>query len=283
MSKVGLVLEGGGMRGMYTAGVLDAFMENGINFDGVIGVSAGAVHASSLLSNQYGRGLRYTKKYCGDWRFMSKKSLLKTGDIVGADFCYNTLPNKLDLYDYDAFDKRVSEFYVTCTNVESGKAEYIKITDLRKEMDYMRASASLPFVSKIVTVDGKKLLDGGCSDSIPVRAFMNMGYTNNVIVLTRPLGFVRPPENYRLAKLVYRKYPNFVTALRYHHLIYNNTLKKIAKLEKDGVSYVIRPSDNLNIERLETNPEKIQSVYDLGKADALSQIDKLCIWLKQKR
>lgn len=225
MSKTGLVLEGGGMRGMYTAGVLDAFMENGISFDGVIGVSAGAVHASSLLSMQNGRGLRYTKKYCCDWRFMSKKSLIKTGDIVGAEFCYNTLPNELDPYDYDAFDNRTSEFYVTCTNVESGKAEYIKITDLRKEMAYMRASVSLPFVSRIVTIDGKKLLDGGCSDSIPVNAFMNMGYKKNVIVLTRPKNFTRSPENYRLARLVYRKYPNFVNTLRYHHFIQQHTKK----------------------------------------------------------
>lgn len=283
MAKTGLVLEGGGMRGLYTAGVLDVFMEHGITFDGVIGVSAGAAHASSLLSNQKGRGLRYTKKYCTDWRFMSTKSFIKTGDVVGVDFCYNQLPNVLDPYDYDAFDKNTAEFYVTCTNVESGEAEYIKINDLRTEMNYLRASASLPFVSKTVEFGGRKLLDGGCTDSIPVEAFMKIGYENNVVILTRPEGFERKPENYLLTKLVYRKYPKFVNAMRYHHIRYNNTVKKIARLEKDGVAYVIRPSVDLDIGRLENDPEKVQRVYDIGRADALAQIDRLCAWLDTKR
>ncbi len=283
MAKTGLVLEGGGMRGLYTAGVLDVFMERGITFDGVIGVSAGAAHASSLLSNQIGRGLRYTKKYCTDWRFMSTKSFIKTGNVVGVDFCYNQLPNVLDPYDYDTFDRNTTEFYVTCTNVESGEAEYIKINDLRTEMDYMRASASLPFVSKIVELGDKKLLDGGCTDSIPVEAFMNMGYESNVVILTRPEGFERQPESYLLTRLFYRKYPKFVNAMRYHHLRYNNTVKKISKLEKDGLAYVIRPSVDLDIGRLENDPEKIQRVYDIGRADALAQIDRLCAWLDTKR
>lgn len=175
--KTGLVLEGGGMRGIYTAGVLDVFMENGITFDGVIGVSAGAIHGCSFVSGQKGRSIRYYMKYCRNWQFMSFRSLLLTGNIAGEKFCYHTLPEKLDPYDYEAFKKSPTKFYVGCSNVETGKAEYLPITDMKEQIDRMRASASLPLVSKIVKTAGLKLLDGGCTDSIPVKAFAKMGYT----------------------------------------------------------------------------------------------------------
>lgn len=167
--KTGLVLEGGGMRGIYTAGVLDVFMENGITFDGVIGVSAGAIHGCSFVSGQKGRSIRYYMKYCRNWQFMSFRSLLLTGNIAGEKFCYHTLPEKLDPYDYEAFKKSPTKFYVGCSNVETGKAEYLPITDMKEQIDRMRASASLPLVSKIVKTAGLKLLDGGCTDSIRLR------------------------------------------------------------------------------------------------------------------
>ena len=173
--KTGLVLEGGGMRGIYTAGVLDVFMENGITFDGVIGVSAGAIHGCSFVSGQKGRSIRYYMKYCRNWQFMSFRSLLLTGNIAGEKFCYHTLPEKLDPYDYEAFKKSPTKFYVGCSNVETGKAEYLPITDMKEQIDRMRASASLPLVSKIVKTAGLKLLDGGCTDSIPVKAFCENG------------------------------------------------------------------------------------------------------------
>lgn len=153
--KTGLVLEGGGMRGIYTAGVLDLFMDQGVTFDGVIGVSAGAIHGCSFLSGQRGRNIRYYKKYCQDPRFMSVRNLILTGDIAGERFCYHTLPEKLDPYDYTAFNNNPAEFYVGCSNVETGKPEYLHLTDMKQQIDYLRASASLPLVSKSYIPEGK--------------------------------------------------------------------------------------------------------------------------------
>lgn len=278
--KLGLVLEGGGVRGIYTAGVLDVFMEHGITFDGVIGVSAGAVHGCSYLSDQKGRSLRYYKKYCADPRFMSFRSWLMTGNIIGAEFCYHELPDKLDIYDHAAFEKCETEFYVTCSNVETGEAEHIKITSMRDQIDCLRASASLPYFSQLVDVCGKKYLDGGCTDSIPVEAFRSMGYKRNVVVLTRDAEYRKKQEFGWLAKLVYRKYPLFVKALLNRHEQYNATVVRIAQMEKEGNVFVIRPQSPLNIGRLEKDPENVQRVYDRGRADAERQLQELLCWLK---
>lgn len=278
--KTGLVLEGGGMRGLYTAGILDAFMEHEIYFDGVIGVSAGAIHGCSFVSRQMGRGIRYYKKYCKDPRFMSFRSLITTGDFVGAEFCYNELPNKLDLYDYDAFNKSETKFYVTCTDLETGEAVYKHITDMRGEVDYMRASASLPHFSKIVEIDGKKYLDGAVADSVPVEAFQKMGYERNVVILTREDGYVKKAEMPWLAKLAYGKYPKFAKALQNRHEMYNNTLARIKELEKAGDTLVIRPSAPLNIGRLENDPGKIQEIYDIGYLDGMKMMDEVKTFLK---
>lgn len=279
MAKTGLVLEGGGVRGIYTAGILDVFMERGLRFDGVIGVSAGAIHGCSFLSNQHGRSIRYYKKYCSDPRFMSLRSWITTGDIVGADFCYHELPDKLDIYDHDAFDRCGIPFYVTCSNVHSGKPEYIRITDMRSQIDYLRASASLPYLSRIVEIGGKKYLDGGCTDSIPVEAFASMGYERNVVILTREASYRKEKELAALPGLVYRKYPAFAAALRSRHISYNRTVEKVNALEKDGAVFVIRPENALNIGRLETDPEQVQQVYDTGRTDAEKYMPALLNWL----
>lgn len=279
IKKMGLVLEGGGMRGIYTAGVLDVFMENGIHFDGVIGVSAGAIHGGSYVSEQKGRNVRYYKKYCNDKRFMSWHNFIFTGELVGRDFCYNELPNVLDPVDYDTFDKSTKEYYVTCSNLETGEPEYIRITDLRTQMDALRASASLPYVSKIVEVEGKKLLDGGCTDSIPVKAFRQMGYEKCVVVLTRDKDYEKSPEKSFLAKLFYRKYPKFIEAMKRRHEEYNQCRKDIAKMAECGEIFAIYPSCKLEIGRMEGNPEKIQEVYDIGVADAKAQLEAMKKWL----
>ena len=263
------------MRGLYTAGILDAFMENEINFDGVIGVSAGAIHGCSFVSCQKGRSIRYYKKYCKDPRFMSFKSLITTGDFVGADFCYHELPEKLDVYDNDAFQASSTDFYVTCTDLETGKAVNHLVKDMFKEVDYLRASASLPHFSRIVEIDGKKYLDGAVADSIPVLAFQEMGYQRNIVILTREDGFVKKAEMPWLAKLAYRKYPKFVKALQNRHTMYNDTLVKLKETEQEGTVLVIRPAASLNIGRLESNPEKIQEIYDIGYQDGIKMAEKV--------
>ena len=279
--KTGLVLEGGGVRGIYTAGVLDVFMEHGVTFDGVIGVSAGAIHGCSYLANQKGRSIRYYKKYCNDPRFMSFKSWMKTGDIVGADFCYRQLPDELDVYDHEAFYKNTSAFFVTCSNVETGKAEYIPINDMKTQIDFLRASASLPYFSRIVEINGKKYLDGGCTDSIPVEAFLNMGYEKNVVVLTREDTYRKKPETPFMTRLWYRKFPEFTNALLNRHNSYNQTVERILELEKKGAIFVIRPKDSLNIGRMEKDPVNVQRVYDIGYADGQRYLNDMLEWLKK--
>ncbi|MGN0161574.1 MAG: patatin family protein [Lachnospiraceae bacterium] len=278
----GLVLEGGGMRGIYTAGVLDVFMDEKMHFDGVIGVSAGAIHGCTFVAGQRGRNLRYYKKYCNDKRFMSFRNVLLTGDIAGEQFCYHDLPERLDPFDYESFLANDTKFYVTCSNLKTGRAEYIQLRDMKEEIDLLRASASLPYVSRIVRTKGLELLDGGCTDSIPVAAFRNMGYEKSVVVLTRHRGYVKPDEKKGLGKVFYGKYPEFVKAMENRPKVYNRTLKDIEELEKQGKIFVIAPSEPLQIGRLEKDPEKLQEVYDIGMKDALEQMEALKIWMTQK-
>ena len=277
--KTGLVLEGGAMRGMYTAGVLDVFLEYDITFDGVIGVSMGAITGCSYISGQKGRTIRYNKTYCKDKRYMSFYSLLTTGDLVGNEFCYHTLPEQLDLYDNEAFKKSKTDFYVTCTNVENGEAEYIKINDMVEEIDYLRASASMPYVSRIVEIDGKKLLDGGCSDSIPIRTFLEMGYEKNVVILTRPAEYRKKPEKKGLVRAFYKKYPKFAKTLGSRAEVYNQTMEELRELEQQGKVFVIRPETSLDIGRMSHDVKKIEGAYERGRADGLACLEKLKAWL----
>lgn len=280
--KTGLVLEGGGKRGIYAAGVLDVLLENNIWADGLIGTSAGAVNGCSYVSNQYERNLRYNIRFAKEKRYMSIYSLITTGNVVGTDFAYNILPNKLEVFDYDAFEKSPVAYYVTCSNVETGKAEYIQCKSLRgKNMDYLRASASLPYVSQIVEIDGKKYLDGGICDSIPLKAFQDMGYEKNLVVLTRPRGYIKKPENNLLANLYYRKYPAFVTALRNRYAVYNRTLKYIEQQENQGNILVLRPSESISVGRMEQDPERLKQMYELGKNDAGQMLDAIASFLSK--
>ncbi len=276
--KTGLVLEGGAMRGIYTAGVLDVFLEHEIKVDGVIGVSAGAIHGCSYVSGQHGRSIRYYMKYMKDPRFMSFRSLLRTGNLVGVEFCYHELPDRLDVFEHEAFEKSGIDFYVTCTNVETGKAEYIYMDNMH-DVDYLQASASMPLVSRIVEIEGRKLLDGGVADSIPVQAFRAMGYEKNVVILTRPEGYRKRPSNMALARRIYRKYPAFIKAMEQRYLCYNETIEEIARLEKSGEILVIRPSRNPGIGRMEKRPEKVKEVYELGCEDAVKKLEQVKAFL----
>lgn len=280
--KTGLVLEGGAMRGIYTAGVLDVFLRHKIRVDGVIGVSAGAIHGCSYVSGQYQRSIRYYMKYMNDWRFMSFRSLIRTGNLVGTQFCYHTIPDELDIFDHDAFERSGIPFYVTCTNVETGKAEYILMENMHK-IEYAQASASMPLVSKIVEADGKKLLDGGVADSLPVRAFRSMGYERNIVVLTRPAGYRKKPSHMGMIRRVYRNYPEFIRAMETRYIRYNRTLDLIEKLEKRGEILVIRPSRDPDIGRMEKKPKKVKDVYLLGRRDAMDRLEQVRAFLKGSR
>ncbi len=282
-NKIGLVLEGGGVRGIYTAGVLDVFMEHGITFDAVIGVSAGAIHGCSFMSGQKGRGIRYYKKYITDPRFMSVRSLIKTGDMVGVDFCYHELPDRLDIYDHEAFLKNSSRFYAVCTNLETGRAEYIHITDMRSQIDYIRASASMPFVSRIVEIEGRKYLDGGCADSIPVEAFEKMGYKYNVVVQTREEGYRKEKSKLNaLFRIKYRRYPLFVEKFLRRHTDYNAVCDGIIEREKAGTVFAIRPDTPIKLGRIKSDPEKVTAAYNRGRADALKKIEDLKRWIDER-
>lgn len=274
--KTGLVWEGGAKRGIYTAGVLDVLLENNLLADGVIGVSAGAIHGCSYAALQQGRSIRYNLKYGNDYRFMSLKSWLKSGNVVDTQFCYHDLPEKLDPFDNEAFEKSGIDFYVTCSNLETGEAEYILCRDMFAEIDYLRASASLPLVSRIVKIDGKQLLDGGITDSIPLQAFESMGYDRNIAVLTRPAGYRKKPNPLAwLSALVYRKFPKFVAAVRRRHLMYNAELDYIEKAEKEGRVLVLRPSRTIRVRKMERDLNLVREMYELGRQDAIAHLDEI--------
>ncbi|MBR4087476.1 MAG: patatin family protein [Clostridia bacterium] len=281
MELLGLVLEGGAMRAIYTAGVLDVFMEQNIWPDGLIGVSAGAIHGSVYLGNQPGRTIRYYKKYSRHKNFMSFYSLLTTGDLVGEQFCYHDLPDFLDPFDYDTFAQSKTAYYVTCTDLDSGKAVYRRCTDLHQEMEYMRASASMPYVSKIVEIEGQKLLDGGVADSIPLKAFQRMGYDKNIVVLTQCEGYRKKPQKPWLAKLFYRKYPRFIDTLLHRHTAYNQSVRDVEDAAAKGEVFLIRPSQDLKIDRMERDPARLEAQYNLGRADALAALPALKEWINR--
>lgn len=273
--KTGLVLEGGGTRAMYTAGVLDVFMEHDIRFDGMIGVSAGAIYGTNYVSGQKGRSIRYYKRFCRDKRLMSFRSLITTGNFVNKEFSYYTLPNELDVFDYEAFKANPMECYMVCTNVETGEAEYIRITDLKEEMEYLRASSSLPFMSRTVEINGRKYLDGGISDSIPVKKFKEMGFDRIVVVQTRMADYRKEPSKISKFSWIYRRYPKLTMALNRRSDAYNLTVEHILDMERKGEVLCIRPSRDLKVKRLEKDAEKLQAQYDLGRADALMTIENV--------
>jgi len=280
--KKGLVLEGGAMRGMFSAGVMDVLMESGIEFDGVVGVSAGAVFGCNYKSKQIGRTIRYNIKYIKNPRYCSFRSLIKTGDMFGVDFCYRKIPFELDIFDNETFKNNPLKFYVVATDVNTGKAVY-KCVDSADEkgLAYMRASASMPLVSTIINVDGTELLDGGISDSIPLEFFINKGYAKNLVILTQPKDYIKKKNSLiPLMKISLRKYPKLIEAMSNRHILYNKQVKYAEEAEKNGSAFIIRPSEKLPIGRLEKNPETLKTVYELGREEALKNLDKIKEYLK---
>lgn len=281
--RKGLVLEGGALRGLFSTGVIDVFMENGIEFDGAAGVSAGAAFGCNVKSRQIGRGIRYNKALAKDWRYKSYRSMLLTGDLFGGEFCYHTLPKEIDVFDVETFEANPMEFYAVCTNVTTGKPHYQL---LKKGDDYdcewIRASASMPLASKLVHIDGEVYLDGGITDSIPLRFMEEVGYDRNVVITTQPLGYVKNPYKIvPLVKTVYHKYPNLVSAIENRHYMYNGQISYIMEQEKAGACFVIRPPEALNIKPMERDVGEMERVYSWGRDAGVKNLEKVRAYLNQ--
>ena len=274
--KKGLVLEGGGLRALFSAGVTDVMMENQIKFDGLIGVSAGATFGCNYKSGQIGRALRYNINFKDDPRYMSWRSFLKTGDLVGAEFSYHTLPNELDIFDYETFRQNPMEFHIVCTDAETGEPVYKQLDDMTSEgLDWIRASASMPIVSRPVPLEGRKLLDGGIVNSIPLKYFQELGF--------EPKGFFKKRTKLMpLFQLTMRKYPAIIKAMGRRHLMYNEQLQYLAEQERKGNVLLIYPEDVLPIGRTEQNEEKMLRVYQLGRKEAEKRLNKIREFLNQE-
>lgn len=280
--KKGLILEGGAMRGMFTAGVMDVLMENRITFDGAVGVSAGAAFGCNYKSGQIGRAARYNIQYCRDSRYCGLSTLLKTGNIYSTEFCYGEVPMKLDRFDMEHYQENPMEFYVVCTDIETGKPVYHRYDGWEDHgFDWIRASASLPIVAQIVEIDGKKLLDGGMTDSIPVRFFEQIGYDHNVAILTQPKDYRKKKTKMSfLVRQKYRAYPKLVEVVSNRHLMYNRELEYVEKEEQEGRLFVFRPDTPLPVSRIEQNPEKLRMAYQIGRDHAQKRLPELKEYLK---
>ena len=280
MIKAGLVVEGGGMRGVYSSGVLDFFIEKDLFFENNYGVSAGACHLCSYLAKQYKRAFRVNVDYLNDKRYCSVHSLLKTGNLFGAEMLYDIIPNELDLFDYDTYNKNESNFYVVITDIKTGKPEYVKIGDLKKDIIYVRASSSLPLLAQNVKINDKEYLDGGISDSIPIKKSIADGNKKNVVILTRDSTYRKGKNSLMpIIKLKYKKYPNFVKSMADRYIVYNEILDFIKELENNGDVFVIRPKKPVNIGRTEKNREKLEALYNDGYNDAKDCYEELLKYL----
>lgn len=278
--KTALVLEGGAMRGLYTAGALDVFLDNDIDADAVYATSAGVLFGVNYISKQRGRTLRYNQRYAADPRYMGLRSLLTTGNIVNKEFAYYEIPFKLDVFDQEAFALSHTKLYATVTNVHSGQTEYKKIDDVLQQMEILRATSAMPFVSKMVELDKQFYLDGGITDSIPLARCLNDGYNKVIVVLTRPANYRKKAMNPLLAKIFYRKYPKLVEAICRRHTMYNAQMEHVERLEQQGKIAVIRPTKHIHIGRIEKNPDTLQTMYDLGVNDATQLLPRLKDYLR---
>ena len=283
-NKCGLVLEGGAMRGLWTAGITDVMMEHDVWPDGLIGVSAGAAFGCNYKSRQSGRAIRYNTRFANDPRYSGVRSLLRSGDYFNADFGYHVVPKKYDIFDDDAFSRNPMEFVVVCTDVETGKAVYQPLAEATPETyDWIRASASMPLVSRVVRLGGYKLLDGGVSDSIPLEYFEHHGYRHNVVILTQPLGYQKQHNRLMpLMRIALRKYPRMIEAMDRRHLMYNRQLEYVAQAEQEGRCLVIRPDESIPIGHISHDARQMRHVYELGRAVGERYIDRIISFYREQ-
>ena len=269
------------MRGMFTAGVLDVFMENNIKVTDIVGVWAGTLFGINYVSKQPKRALRYNLRYINDNRYMSIKSLMRTGNLINKDFTYYKLPFQLDVFDNKTFKQSDINFFATVTNIETGEAEFIKIEDAFKQMETLRATSALPFISEIIEINGKKYLDGGIANSIPVDYFEKQNYDKIIVILTRPIDYRKKKSTGVQFKVAYGKYPKLIEKLENRYQDYNNTVERIVELEKQGKVLVIRPDEEITIKRLEKDTDKLQHVYDLGIKNGKESIERVKNYLAE--
>lgn len=282
--KNGLVLEGGAMRGLFSAGIMDVMMENGITFDGVIGVSAGAAFGCNYKSRQPGRAIRYNKRFAKDKRYCSMQSFLRTGDLFGAEYAYHIVPNEYDIFDNETYEQNPLEFWLVCTDVETGQPVY-KRCDKGGDVtfDWVRASASMPVVSKVVELEGYKLLDGGITDSIPLKAFQREGFDRNIVILTQPLGYEKKPSRFLpIIRMSLRKYPRVVEAMAMRHLMYNEELAYVEQEVRRGTTMAIYPDKPLPIGHISHDPAEMQHVYDIGREMGERKLEEMKSFLHIK-
>ena len=285
MYQAGLVLEGGGMKGIYTAGVLDFFLEKGLEFSSVYGVSAGACHMCSYLSKQKGRALDISIDYLDSKKYCSIESLLMTGDLFNVNTCYHLIPDYLYPYDHEAFERYQGKAYSVVTNIATGRPEYLRLRDLRKDIIKVQASASLPLVSRNVKIDGKYYLDGGISDSIPLQKSIMDGNRKNIVVMTKETGYIREAASgaqLALIKARYLKYPKVYELMADRHFRYNDTLKYIESRQADGQAFVIRPREKSKVGRIEKDKEKLLALYKEGYWDAADCYEDLLAYLGER-
>lgn len=273
--KIGLALEGGAMRGMFTCGVIDVFMENDIKFDGLSGISAGAIFGCNYKSKQIGRGVRYNKKYGRDPRYFGLRSLILTGNLYGKDFCYHEIIENLDPIDKKTYKENDIDFFIGATDINEAKIRYYNSKKVdERTIEWIRASASMPLVSQIVKIDGYELLDGGMVDPIPYKILEENGYMKNVVVLTQPRDFVKEKTSIiPIMKILMYRYPKIVNAMERRHIIYNSQTAELKEKEKRGEVFVISPETSLNIKRTENNPDELERVYRIGRKVALKNLD----------
>jgi predicted patatin/cPLA2 family phospholipase len=272
METMGLVLEGGALRGQYTAGVLDAFLEAKVEFPYIIGVSAGASVACSYVSGQHGRNQVIVETYRNDRRYLSFTNLITTGSLFGMDFIYNQVPHHLVPFDFAAFEASTSRFVTVCTDCETGRAVYYE-KEGEDHLTVLKASASMPFLSPMVPYQGRLLLDGALADSLPLGRAVSEGYRKNVVVLTRPRGYRKTAPNPWAARLIYGRYPRLVEAINTRWRQYNASLVAIEAAEDAGDVLVLRPSVDLGVGRTEKSVAKLNALYELGRTDGKAALD----------
>lgn len=277
MMRRGLVLEGGAMRGLWSAGVTDVMMEHGVEPDGLIGVSAGAAFGCNYKSRQIGRAIRYNTRFAKDARYSGIRSLLRSGNYFNAEFGYHVVPYEYDIFDTQTFEQNPMRFTVVCTDVLTGEAVYHDIDHVDyEELEWLRASASMPLASKVVKVQGHQLLDGGVSDSIPLEYYERQGFNRNVVILTQPKGFVKEPNRLMpVMRIALRKYPKMLKAMDERHVMYNHELDYVAEAERQGRCLVIRPDGKIPIGHISHNPDEMRHVYEMGRTIGERYIEQI--------